>query len=114
MSDMWDEIQIEIDRSAPSSLAAHLDRDRSYDGQPHTDHGERGRTLVTGLTMRDVIDCYVRACYDSSGLSPGDWPSDLYGLPWDDMDPVAVGQNLTCWVERYMGIYPNVRKVVES
>ncbi|HKU53138.1 MAG TPA: hypothetical protein VJQ25_11760 [Nitrospira sp.] len=108
MSDTWEEIQIELERLAPSSLAAHLDRDRPYDGQIHTDQGERGKTLVEGLTMRDILDCYVRACFDASGLMPEEWPATIHELPWQDMDPVAIGQNLTCWIERYMGIFPNI------
>jgi hypothetical protein len=35
-------------------------RDRPYDGQPQTGQGERGKTLVTGLTMRDISDCFVK------------------------------------------------------
>ena len=61
-----DEFRIEdlpvfLEALCPSSLAEHLDRDRPYDGQPHTDAGERGRTMVEGLTMRDVVDCFVRS-----------------------------------------------------
>ena len=52
----WDEIAIEIERLMPSSLAARLDRDRPYDGQIHTDEGERGRQEVSGVTMRDLVD----------------------------------------------------------
>ncbi len=88
-----------------------LDRDRPYDGQPHTDLGLRGKQEIHGITMRDLRDCFIRACYDSSGLRPADWPKTVYELPWDEMDPIAISQNLTCWVERYMGIYPNVPKL---
>lgn len=34
--------------------AFRMDRDRPYNGQTHTDYGERGKTFVDGLTMRDV------------------------------------------------------------
>ena len=90
------------------------DRDRPYDGQIHTYEGERGRQEVSGVTMRDLVDCYVRACFDASGLPSSGWPGSIYGLPWDDMDPLAIVQNLTCWVERYMGIFPNVPRVIED
>ena len=103
-----------IEKLAPSSLAAHLDRDRPYDGQPHTYQGERGKQLVEGLTTRDIVDCYLRACYDSSGLPIEQWPGRIYDLPWDDMDPIAIAQNLTCNIEKYMGIYPNVPKLVDG
>lgn len=114
-----EEISIEdlprlIEQVNPSSLVAHLDRDRPYDGQMHTDMGERGKTLVEGLTMRDIRDCYIRACYDASGLSPEEWPGSVHDLPWDDMDPIAVVQNLNCWIEKYMGIYPNVPQPIEA
>lgn len=104
----------ELERIGPSSLAAHLDRDRPYDGQPHTDYGERGRQPVEGLTMRDVQDCFIRACYDASGLPPKDWPGSVYDLPWADMSILAVAQNLTCWIERYMGIFPNVPRLLPA
>lgn len=105
------DLETVMDKLTEPSLASRLDRDRPYDGQPHTDQGERGRQEVHGVTMRDVTDCFVRACYDSSGLSSDEWPGDIYQLPWDDMDPIAISQNLTCWIERYMGIFPNVPKL---
>jgi len=37
----------------------NMDRNRKYTGQPHTDYGERGKTQVEGLTMRDVCDCFL-------------------------------------------------------
>lgn len=40
------------------------------------------------------------------------WPGSVYDLPWDDMDILAVSQNLSCWVERYMGIFPNVPQLL--
>lgn len=106
----WDEIATEMERVNPTSLAAHLDPSRPYDGQPHTDMGKRGKTEVKGITFRDLRDCFVRACYDSSGLPAEEWPGTIYDLPWEDMDIIAVSQNLSCWVEKYMGIYPNLPK----
>lgn len=97
-----------IDSLTQADYLHVLDRSRPYDGQPHTDLGERGKQEVQGITMRDLRDCFIRGCYDASGLTPADWPRDVYGLPWDDMDPIAVCQNMLCWVERYMGIFPNV------
>lgn len=101
----------EIEAISPSSLVEAMDRDRPYDGQPHTDHGDRGQTLVRGLTFRDVRDCFIRACYDASGLPPEQWPGSVHNLPWGDMDIIAVQQNLSCWMERYMGIFPNVPRL---
>lgn len=107
-SDFWEKFDIEMERIGPSSLAAHIDPTRPYDGQPHTSYGERGQTEVKGITFRDLQDCFMKACYLSSGLPPKEWPGTIYDLPWKDMDIIAVSQNLSCEVERMMGIFPNV------
>lgn len=93
-------------------------RDRPYDGQPHTDEGERGKTLVEGLTMRDVCDCMAMGLLDASGIPElqdavdrGIWTyGDLYKL--EDLDPVAAIQNMACRIEMMMGIFPNVPKLM--
>lgn len=33
---------------------------------------------------------------------------DAYKIDFNDIDPIAIAQNLTCFIEHYMGIYPNV------
>lgn len=104
MSDL-ERIIEEID---PSDLLQTLDPSRPYSGQPHTDLGTRGRTVVEGLTFRDLRDCFVMACFHASGLPAEEYPRSLYNLPWDHMDPLAVFQNMACEIERRMGIYPNV------
>ena len=93
-----------------------LDRDRPYDGQIQTTYGTRGKTLVVGLTMRDIADCYVMGVLLSSYPAPeyskvaaGTWePNDLYALDLNKLDPVAIQQNMSCCIEKMMGIYPNV------
>lgn len=107
----WNDIAREMEKLCPSSLATRLDRTRPYEGQPHTDEGERGKQEISGITMRDLSDCFIRACYDASGLEVKDWPGTVYDLPWPEMDIIAVMQNLTCNVEKYMGIYPNVPRL---
>lgn len=102
------ELGVLLEAMNPSDYATTMFPDRPYDGQPHTDTGERGRTEVKGLTFRDLRDCYVRACFLSSGVGPEEWPGSLYDLPWQEMDPIAVFQNMSCEIERAMGIYPNV------
>ncbi len=109
-----DNLGLIIESICPSSLVEAMDRDRPYDGQPHTNHGNRGETLVEGLTFRDVRDCFIRGCYDASGLEPKDWPGSVHDLPWDDMDIIAVQQNMSCWMEKYMGIFPNVPRTYPS
>ncbi len=90
------------------STAYDMARNRPYDGQPHTDSGKRGETAVEGLTMRDVADCIVRG-FLAAGGSERENPiwDDVYTIT-GDLDYIAVVQNTMCWVERYMGIYPNV------
>lgn len=104
-----------------------MKRDREYRGQPHTDHGERGRTEIRGITFRDLRDAYVRAWFLASGhLHPEKYQeackgedanlseADLFGWNLDDVDPVAVAQNLSCEIERLMGIYPNVPELTAA
>lgn len=107
----WDDLARIIEAGCPSSLAAHIDPSRPYDGQPHTDHGERGKTEVNGITFRDLRDAFIRACFESSGLAIEQWPGSVYDLPWGEMDILAVAQNLACNVEKAMGIYPNVPRL---
>lgn len=108
-------------------------RDRPYNGQPHTHMGLRGSTEVSGITFRDLRDCFIRAVLISTGGQhyPTDDPSirckmaalydealkgenatlcedDLYGFDLDRLDPIAIMQNMNCEVERAMGIFPNV------
>lgn len=80
------------------SSAFRRDRDRPYDGQPWTSAGFRGFTEVQGLSMRDVRDCLDYAIVDC--IIPGE-------TTFADIDPAALGQNLCCWIEKMMGIYPN-------
>lgn len=114
MIDFNDALGHAIERLSPSDLLTALDRSRPYNGQPWTDSGIRGKTEVNGLTMRDLRDCYIRGCYDSSGLAPKDYPKTIFGLNWENIDPMAVFQNMSCWIERYMGIFPNIPPLKEN
>lgn len=114
MADPLKEVWDYLERVSPTSLAARIDRDRPYDGQPQTDDGERGKTLVEGLTFRDIQDCFIRGCYEASGLPIEKWPGTVYDLPWKDMDIIAVAQNMSCNMEKYMGIYPNVQRLLPA
>jgi hypothetical protein len=97
--------------------AFSLDRNRPYDGQPHTDCGIRGKTIVSGLTMRDVADCIVRGFLAASiceaGIPERENPcrDDIYQIDLAKISPGAVIQCSICEVEKMMGIYPNVPKV---
>ena len=98
-------------------------RDRLYDGQPHTSLGIRGSTEVQSITFRDLRDCFIRAAFLSSAslfldddlsfyheAEKGEEAAlcDMYRINWDKLDPMAVFQNLSCEIEKLMGIYPNV------
>ena len=112
-------------------------RDRPYNGQPWTDQGERGKTEVKGLTMRDVCDCIVQGflcCADpdvpelheiqnsvteihkefigTEYASKGTWRyNDMYKLDMTKVDPGAVIKNAMCFIEHMMGIFPNVNQL---
>lgn len=98
-----------------------MNRERPYNGEAHTDYGKRGKTLVEGLTMRDICDCYVRGLLlASSHLVPELYAeackgedakldrNNIYGFNLDEVDPGAVQQNMMCEIERMMGIFPNI------
>ena len=93
-----------------------FDPNRPFDGQPHTDQGERGKTLVAGLRFRDVCDCFVIGWLHSAGSaslaeSGTATYNDIYECPEKDVDPIAIMQAMSCEMERRMGIYPNVPKL---
>ena len=107
-ADSFNKMMREALADIQGSSAYSLERHRPYDGQPHTDQGQRGKTEVRGLTMRDVADCMVRGFLDAAGKRR-EYPirDDLYTIE-EDLDYGAVIQCAMCWVEKYMGIYPNV------
>jgi hypothetical protein len=99
----------------------NMRRDRPYSGQLHTNTGQRGTTEIKGVTFRDLRDCFVRAVFLSAyHVKPAHYEeaakgenavlceNDLYGWDLNAIDPVAILQNLSCEVERLMGIFPNV------
>lgn len=128
------------------------DRNRPYDGQPWTDLGKRGKQEIKGLTMRDIVDCLIKAMITSSPPSLeffdrfnelfniiegeakpsetlrkeqnkfphckvelGTWRyQDIYKLDWSHIDPMAICQNLTCEIEKMMGIFPNLPEFCET
>ena len=108
------------------------DRNRPYNGQPWTSEGERGKQEVKGLTMRDLQDCLIQAILVSSPneelankvfetsndpdigkgteyASKGTWRTrDVYEVDLSKINPFALCDNLVCFVEHYMGIFPNL------
>ena len=90
-----------LESVSPSDYKSALDRNRAYNGQSHTDLGERGKTELVGITMRDVRDCFILAAFDSAG-TPEESRGCIYDLDMDDIDPVAWSQNLARQIEKRM------------
>ena len=95
-----------------------VDPNRPFTGQPHTDNGKRGMTEVKGIRFRDLADCVVKAmvisCPDVSEelrrrAEDGtlNW-NDVYDLDFNEVDPIAIVQAVSCEVEKVMGIFPNI------
>jgi len=92
-----------------------FDPGRPFNGQPHTYQGERGKTLVVGLRFRDVCDCFVIGWLQAAGRSQlaesgNATYNDVYECG-EDIDPIAVMQNMSVEMEKRMGIYPNVDRL---
>lgn len=115
----WDQIENDLGFND-----CNMRRDRPYNGQSHTDTGVRGATEIKGVTFRDLRDCYIRAiCLASHHLNPALYDeaekgehaalceNDLFTLDMNKVDSVAVFQNMSCEVEKLMGIFPNIPKV---
>jgi hypothetical protein len=95
--------------------------DRPFTGQPHTQSGTRGKTIVQGIRFRDLADCVCRALVNCVPDLPAEMRqraedrtlnyNDLYYLDFSDVDPLAIVQAVSCEVEKAMGIYPNVSPI---
>jgi len=81
---------------------------------------ERHQVKVEGLTFADINECYYLAIMDSADddiarKAMAKWektkeinPNFVYKLNWEHIDPIAIRQNLDCWIERKMEIFPNI------
>ena len=102
------------------SSAYSWSRDRPYDGQPQTSFGERGKTIVEGLTFRDLMDCFIsgvlRSCDQPELQKIADCAiyEKMYETNIENVDPGAIWQNMACQIEKMMGIYPNVPKLTSE
>ena len=116
-----------IDSMFPTDILDTLDPSRPYNGQSWTDEGLRGKQEISGITMRDIRDCFIRACYQCDPMTKEEertyvltgkrthkYPNSVYKLNWDGIDIMAVCQNMLCWIERYMGIFPNINKISDK
>ena len=98
-----------IERYKPIGLDQVLNPHRPYRGQRHTADGERGKQQIVGLTVRDIRDCLILSFYDASPPeNKKNPPKSVEDLPLHEMSLESISQHLMCWIERYMGIYPNI------
>lgn len=103
-------------KDVQGSSAYSWDRNRPYNGQPWTFNGESGKTEVSGITQRDIVDCFVGAALDSCGdkqpelYAKRDKPIHdlIYEVDLESIDPIAWAMNMLIRIEKMMGIYPNV------
>lgn len=81
---------------------------------------ERNQIEVKGLTFADINECYYLAIMDSADediarKEMDKWektgkidPNFVFKLNWKKIDAIAIRQNLNCWIERKMKIFPNI------
>ena len=81
---------------------------------------KRNQVRIKGLTFADINECFYLAIMDSASdynarKAMAIWkktgeinPSFVYDLDWEHIDPIAIRQNLDCWIESKMGIFPNI------
>ena len=114
LNDLWEHIEEELGFN-------NTDMSRS---RPGTDMREA--TEIKGITFRDLRDCFIRAiCLSASHLSPVRYEealkgekahlceNDIYAFDYNKLGILAISQNLSCEVERLMGIFPNIPKLEE-
>ena len=103
------------------TLSRERGKDMASDYKPEQRFAER-----RGITFRDLRDCYVRAVllsahhlvpalYEEATKGPDAvlCENDLYGFDLDELDPIAIVQNMCCEIEKIMGIFPNVPRSKE-
>ena len=101
----------------------YLYRNRPYFGQPQTDNGTRGKTEVHGVTFRDIKDAFIMAAFDAGNDQDPTGKNfdsertgrvsfnDIHKLDLNRIDPIAWQQNMSCRIEKMMGIFPNIPKL---
>jgi len=92
----------------------YMNPTRPYSGRIFSFSSNRGKASLEGITIRDVRDCFIRGLLQASGnnglhkladhgknsiLNTG----DIYAVPLDEVDPMAVFQNMACEIEKLIG-----------
>jgi len=84
---------------------------------------ERHKTKIKNLTIADINECFYLAIIDSAPdeiarQTEKEYKKTgkidynfMYKLDWEHIDPEAIRQNLDCWIERKMGIFPNIQSL---
>ncbi len=96
----------------------------SHSPQPHTIAGKRGDVIINGVTFRQIAECVLRGMldgathYDKTDTVNLDYHrliDIIYKVEWlGDFDPMAIVQNASCHIEKVLGIYPNIPKLIEK
>ena len=62
-----------------------------------------------------LLDHQNETDYISTKVELGTWRlQDVYKINWDEVDPIAVCQNMSCEIEKMMGIFPNINELKYS
>lgn len=57
-----------------------------------------------------LLDKQNEPDFISTKAETGNWrPQDVYKIDFNKIDPIAIAQNMSCEIERMMGIYPNIK-----
>lgn len=73
-----------------------------------TDPAKPTQYLLDRLDEPDFITC-------KADPEINNWrPQDVYKVDFSNIDPLAIGQNLTCNIEKMMGIFPNIPKIEDK
>lgn len=95
-----------------------------HEKQPQTVGGKRGDYIVSGITMRQLAECFLRGMLDggteynkteTENLDYDNLIDLIYEVGWyDSFDPIAIIQCAGCHIEKVLGIYPNCDKLTEG
>ena len=103
----------------------------AHEGQPHTILGIRGQQEIK-LKDIQICECFLRGMLDGgtyynvdkNGNLTNRIPTEkleyhhlidiIYKVEWlENFDPVAIVQCASCHLEKVLGIYPNVPKIIK-
>ena len=69
---------------------------------------------LRGVSISDLCDCYILACYEASKIEPKNYPHSISDINFGDVDPHLLLQYLVRNIERLMGVYPSVSPKTET